>query len=99
MEDQKRKPVAVCTNCGTYSFNVEIINGPCRRPLSGNKKCRGTWGSALNITDWDTCQHCKGSGDPQPDDIVARDNRTFKCTGCQGTGWSFVRGIPKHMRG
>jgi hypothetical protein len=90
--------VAVCTNCHAYSFAIEVVNGPCRRTLGGNKRCKGSWGSALNITDWDTCPSCKGTGEPAPGDTVAQTDHTGICTSCRGTGWVYVRGIPQHMR-
>lgn len=93
-QEKKRKPVAVCTNCHAYSFSVEAINQPCRRLLSGNKKCKGIWGSALNVADWESCRSCKGTGEPTPDDAVANIDHTGICTSCRGTGWVFVREIP-----
>jgi DnaJ-class molecular chaperone len=98
LADERRKPVAVCTNCRAVSFSAEVINQPCRRMLSGNKRCKGSWGSALSIGDWESCPSCKGTGQPAHDDIVARTGRTGICTSCGGTGWIYVRDTPKDLR-
>jgi hypothetical protein len=51
------KPVAVCSVCGTVSYNATLINGPCGR-LVGGKRCRGVNGSALNENDWGFVSVC-----------------------------------------
>jgi hypothetical protein len=50
-------PVARCTNCGTPSHNATLINGKCGRMIGG-KRCTGTNGSALQMTDWAQCSEC-----------------------------------------
>jgi len=75
-------PVAVCTTCGDTTYRVEAVNNPCGRQPSG-KRCKGTYGSALNNDDWAKCGVCRGSG---------KDSTAATCAACQGSGWCFVRG-------
>jgi hypothetical protein len=60
-EPKLRQPVAVCTVCGAVSHNASAINGPCGR-MVGGKKCKGVFGSALNIGDWEECPSYAATG-------------------------------------
>jgi hypothetical protein len=80
----QRPPVAVCTSCGTYSFNVAAINQGCGERRD-RKRCRGVYGSAVNVGDWQQCSACGGGGRAGGE----------RCPGCQGTGWEYVRGQPR----
>lgn len=84
-----RQPVAVCTVCGKYAFSAAVINNQCaERPPDHRRRrvrCKGVYGSALNVDDWAPCVGCGGSG---------RDGHSM-CAVCQGTGFMFVRGRPR----
>lgn len=68
-------PAAVCTGCGTYAVAATQMGLACRRQLSPQKKCKGTYRSALNTTDWKPCNYCDGVG----------------CETCQRSGFLYVR--------
>lgn len=81
-----REPVAVCTVCGKYAFDAAVINNRCaeRHPDYRRRlvRCKGVYGSALNVDDWAPCEGCDGSG---------RDGQSM-CAVCQGSSFMFVRG-------
>jgi hypothetical protein len=79
--NQRPKPVARCTNCGTPSYNAILINGECGRMVSG-KRCAGTNGSTMQETDWEECPACSATG----------WTSSASCGQCDGVGWLFVRG-------
>jgi hypothetical protein len=84
-EPQQRTPVAVCSKCGAVSHNPTVINRPCGR-MFGQKKCKGVFGSALNIGDWQECPSCAATG--------WKNGR--RCDQCRDScGWLFVRGMPR----
>ncbi len=74
-------PVAVCTICGDITFDANAINQRCGRQPSG-KRCKGVYGSALNDTDWKSCNFCDASG---------KQASGMTCEYCNGTGWRFAR--------
>lgn len=73
---RRSRPVAVCTKCGAYSYRAESINEQCSMKPDG-KRCRGVYGSALNVADWKECPACTATG----------------CDRCNGAGWIYVRGL------
>ncbi len=78
---QKLPPVAVCTECGTYTNNGDMINKICSK-RRGDKRCGGVFGSAINKHgDWEKCRYCDGAG----------SERGEECPSCQGTGWGYIR--------
>ena len=82
-EPKLRQPVAVCTRCGAVSHNASAINGPCGR-IVDRKKCKGCFGSALNVGDWAECPSCAAIG--------WKNGR--HCDQCPDScGWLYVRGM------
>jgi len=79
----QKKPLAVCTACGAVSYIATLINGPCGRRRRDGNRCRGINDSALNETDWATCDGCAGSG--------RVGDGGSPCDRCDGVGWLFVR--------
>jgi hypothetical protein len=77
------RPVAVCTECGKYQYNMNRINEQCSE-RHGGERCQGVWGSALNVGDFGECQLCQGSGR-----LTGEHNET--CMRCEGSGWIFLR--------
>jgi hypothetical protein len=73
-------PVAVCTRCRVYSYEIDDANQPCFEKYGG-KPCPGTFASAVAVGDWDHCPHCEGVG----------SSLIGSCDACQGSGWIFVR--------
>jgi hypothetical protein len=76
----REKPCAVCTVCGKYGFVMSVINERCGNRHNG-KRCKGVWGSALNVGDWVECESCNGTG----------SSKGTPCAGCQASGWRFAR--------
>lgn len=74
--NEARKPISVCTVCGTYGRNINAINERCAA-RSGRTRCKGVMGSAMNEDDWQPCQSCDGTD--------------RNCMSCQGSGWRYVR--------
>lgn len=54
MTSKKNHPLAVCTQCKTYTNNVELINQRCHQIIQ-NKRCQGVFRSALSDSDWTEC--------------------------------------------
>jgi hypothetical protein len=81
MSTSQLPPVAVCTECHSYSRRVEAINQPCGERYDG-RRCRGVYGSAIGPTDWEPCKHCGGT-----DDLPEG-----RCEACQRSGFIYVRG-------
>ena len=73
-------PVAACTLCGRFEYQVQNINGRCSAQV-GNKRCRGVSSSALDLTDWKECGDCAATG--------RRDDA--ECSSCNGSGWHYLR--------
>jgi hypothetical protein len=82
--NKRRRPVAICTRCGAI-YSVEGINQRCGRTVNG-ERCGGAISSALNKdTDWEECPTCGATG----------DKGRVICAQCSGSGWLFVRDMPK----
>lgn len=79
--DMRIKPIAVCTRCGSYSYNANAINQRCGQK-AGKIPCGGVYGGALRTEDWVHCQQCSGTG----------FFNSKRCDLCQASGWWFVRG-------
>lgn len=47
----KPTPVGVCTVCGAYTFNGNLIQKNCHKKYDG-KRCQGHFGSAVCNNDW-----------------------------------------------
>ena len=77
---QREKPVAVCAVCGKYGYVLSVIGERCGWRYN-NKRCKGVWGSAVNVEDWEECDICGGTGRGKKD----------ACVSCQGSGWIFAR--------
>ena len=73
------KPVAVCTRCGSVSYETKLINGQCGQIVAG-MRCVGVNGSALNADDWKQCEGCAGTG----------NIGTTRCGRCDGAGWLYT---------
>jgi hypothetical protein len=80
MGDEKLMPVAVCVKCHEYTHRIEVVNQQCYKQYD-NKRCNGTFTSAIGNNDWAKCSACEGSG----------SDSDGKCEGCQGYGVQFVR--------
>jgi len=81
MNEKKRKPVAVCTRCRAFSYHLQQVNLSCYHKPDGKKKCKGVFGSAIGVSDWEECSDCSGTG----------EHREAKCVLCSGVGWHYVR--------
>jgi len=78
--EKRGRPVAVCTICGRYEYQVQNINARCTAE-TGNKRCKGAASSALDLNDWQACGDCAASG--------RRDDAD--CPSCNGSGWHYLR--------
>lgn len=78
--NKKNPPVAVCTDCKEYSNNIALVNERCGKVYNG-KRCKGVWGSANNVGDWEECPTCHATG---------REG-SAKCSQCDGYGWLYRR--------
>lgn len=76
----KQQPIAVCTVCGHFTYELSLMSGGKCSQSPGGKRCRGTYRSANNVGDWAQCAYCV--------DGRADGNR---CEVCQGSGWNYVR--------
>jgi hypothetical protein len=75
-----QKPVAVCTNCRNFIYNMTLINVRCGQRPDGKNRCQGSNESALNYTDWTECVYCiDGMADGK------------RCEACQSSGWNYIR--------
>ena len=79
---KQEKPMMVCTRCRAYSVNPHFFNQRCDQVVNG-KRCREIYRSALRPDDWKECTFCEGVG------FVGKE----RCPSCNGSGWSFIRGI------
>jgi len=81
MTTEKRgHPVAVCSICGAFEYQMQMINDRC--PVrSGGKQCKGALIGAMAADDWKGCAKCEGSG--------SRDGSD--CPDCRGSGWRYLR--------
>ena len=80
MTEKKLPPFGRCTECGKTPRNPNQINQRCPTGR-GKDRCKGTFGSTLNETDWAECSNCATSG-------MSSGGR---CEECDGDGWLFVR--------
>ena len=78
--EKKAKPVGVCTSCRETTYDARRINEQCYKRFSG-KRCKGVFGSALNIDDWRECSACKATG----------ATGGMQCGECGGLGWHYAR--------
>ncbi len=81
MTGSRKRPVAVCTDCISYSFDKIDILQPCR-VRRGERHCGGTYMDATDPIHWKECTACSGSGE-------AFDGNS--CVACQATGWLLTR--------
>jgi len=81
MTGMKRKPVAVCTDCITYSFDEGEIGTRCQ-VVKGTRKCAGILADATDPVNWKECSACAGTG-------TAWDGE--QCGACQESGWLLTR--------
>jgi hypothetical protein len=84
--EKQRQPCAVCTYCGNVSHDITRSNQPCGRELSRGKRCKGSYGSAINIGDWEECPACHGYG-------WVGSQTCDQCT--NHCGWLYVRGMSR----
>ena len=73
-------PVAVCTQCGRYEYQVLTINERCSAHIN-KRQCKGASSSALDLGDWQQCADCLATG--------LRNGS--ECSICNGTGWHYLR--------
>jgi hypothetical protein len=78
--EKRGHPVAVCTRCGRFGYQVQSINERCSAQID-NQRCQGVWAGALNLDDWKECDDCAATG--------RRDG--FDCSNCNGSGWHYLR--------
>ncbi len=81
MEAGKAKPVAVCTDCITYSYDEQDIGKSCRFQR-GAHSCAGNYVDASDPVNWKECTACSGTGN-------AWDGE--RCSACQESGWLLTR--------
>ncbi|WP_136810187.1 hypothetical protein [Desulfosediminicola flagellatus] len=81
MSKQLAKPVAVCSDCITYSFDVNDIDKPCV-VKRGDYQCQGTYVDVTDPINWKECTACSGTA-------VAFDGAS--CLACQESGWLLTR--------
>ena len=81
MKDEKNRPVAVCSDCITYSFDMRDINTPCR-VQRGKRTCAGIYADTTDPVNWKECTACGGTGEAWDGD---------SCTACQQSGWLLSR--------
>ena len=77
---QRVRPVAVCSLCGSFEYQMQMINDRCPA-RSGGKQCKGALINALADDDWNACEQCGASG--------TRDGSD--CAACGGSGWKYLR--------
>lgn len=76
----KKQPVAVCTDCITYSFVKEDIDTQCRVQRK-ERRCGGILVDATDPINWKSCSACSGNGEVMGETCVA----------CQASGWLLTR--------
>ncbi len=82
MAKKKSPPVAVCTNCHEYSYDITRVNMRCYKKYNG-KRCSGIFGSVIGGSDWEECESCHATGKSNGD----------ACDHCGGYGWLLMRRI------
>jgi hypothetical protein len=86
MMQQRGRPVAVCSICGAFEYQMQMINDRCPAN-AGGKQCKGALINALAADDWQACEQCDATG--------TRDGS--ECATCGGSGWKYLRqriGLP-----
>jgi len=81
MTGMKNRPVAVCTDCITYTFHEDEI-GTCCRVVKGVRPCGGIMVDTTDPINWKECSACMGTG-------TAWDGEP--CAACQESGWLLTR--------
>lgn len=77
---KKTRPFAVCTRCGSFSYDIGQVNQRCYHRFN-NRRCRGVFRSMLGSNDWEECTACGASG----------QGETGICLACAGKGWKNIR--------
>jgi len=77
----RRQPVAVCSDCITYSYDKGDIGSKCT-VAKGKRVCAGILADASDPINWKECSACSGTG-------VAWDGEP--CRACQESGWLLTR--------
>jgi hypothetical protein len=80
MSQKKSPPVAVCTDCRHYSYNITRVNERCGQNIGG-KRCKGVYASTVNVGDWGECTTCQATGRVEG----------APCDYCGGYGWLLKR--------
>ena len=73
----RSRPSALCSSCGAYSYDAEVINTMCNAAMDNNGKCDGFWQDRTRVSDWETCSRCMGSG----------YINSKRCAQCNHSGW------------
>jgi hypothetical protein len=74
---ERSPPIAVCSSCLMATHYASFIH---RLHLCGEGQ-RGTWITALALSNWKECQLCERTGT-----LAGK-----KCDVCDGNGWIFVK--------
>lgn len=88
--DERRKPVTVCTNCGTYGHSIQLANQRCGQ-RRGKKRCDGVNGSAIGNNDWAECRACNGSGMHGTEQMLRLPALRLGLRAPSVNRWSFLR--------
>jgi hypothetical protein len=78
--EKRARPIAVCTLCGYFEYQMPNINGQCLVQID-SKRCRGVLSGAMDPGDWKECSDCVATG--------RRDDA--ECLACNGSGWHYLR--------
>src|SRR5690242_10666955 len=97
MQAKNRKPCAICRGCKHVYYDIAHSNRRCGRILSNGKRCKHVVSSAIQITDWEECPWCSGTGEAHEPQhrhdsvpgVTLKVDPT--CLPCSGVGWIFVR--------
>lgn len=81
MNQERKRPVAVCSDCITYAYDKEVIGRACGRKR-GSTKCAGVYDDAEDPLNWKECTACSGTG---------IDYTGERCIACQQSGWLLTR--------
>jgi DnaJ-class molecular chaperone len=97
MATKKPKPNAICRGCGQVYYDIAHSNRTCGHILPSGKPCKHVVSSAIQITDWEECPWCSGTGEAHErqhrrDSVPGMPLRVDPtCVPCSGSGWIFVR--------
>ena len=78
--EKRGRPVAVCSICGFFEYQSQLINDRCGVRHDG-RRCKGALINALAPEDWKACEDCDATG--------SRDGS--ECMACKGSGWQYLR--------